>query len=259
MESAPDSAADESGLHTARIKILEGFANGKEQKLSPELREILADVADCGASRYAWKQLQTLITRRLEDVVAAYRNKDAKTIEIDGEDFDTRYKRVMKFLQEFKEPPFTLQRMCELLHEPERYYRNTEKFFLAFSKFYFISDTNTNIPQTVCGITYPAEHVSQLRRREPPKKIPKRGFKSNGIDEKLENIPAVEEKQGPKKWKLPHEVASNTYHSLFSRYAVQKSPTPHFRQDTNQRFARSIAYFAMSFKSYISPSQLAYR
>ncbi|GAB5372869.1 hypothetical protein AAMO2058_001701300 [Amorphochlora amoebiformis] len=186
MESAPDSAADESGLHTARIKILEGFANGKEQKLSPELREILADVADCGASRYAWKQLQTLITRRLEDVVAAYRNKDAKTIEIDGEDFDTRYKRVMKFLQEFKEPPFTLQRMCELLHEPERYYRNTEKFFLAFSK-------------TVCGITYPAEHVSQLRRREPPKKIPKRGFKSNGIDEKLENIPAVEEKQEPLK------------------------------------------------------------
>ena len=59
---------------------------------------------------------------------------------VDGEDFETRFSRCRDFLSRFQRPPFTLQRMCELLAEPKRYYSTAEKFLRAFSK-------------TVCGIS----------------------------------------------------------------------------------------------------------
>mmetsp|Transcript_14195 Transcript_14195/g.27025 ORF Transcript_14195/g.27025 Transcript_14195/m.27025 type:complete len:105 (+) Transcript_14195:395-709(+) len=89
-------------------------------------------------------------------------------------------------MEDFQSPPFTLQRMCELLHEPRRYYTNTEKFFLAFSKL-------------VCGISYPAEDLEALMKKES-KTVESNPGKKDGMEVQMEKDPSTskagEEKEG---------------------------------------------------------------
>jgi hypothetical protein len=71
---------------------------------------------------------------QLQNVLDDYALTSPKVGELDGETFEQRLKRVQDYLLKFPRAPFTLQRMAELLFEPKRYYNNTSKFFLAFSK-----------------------------------------------------------------------------------------------------------------------------
>ena len=85
-------------------------------------------------ARYPWSAVKKLIGVQLKNVVEAYRSTSEKPPDLDGESFEERYSRASKFIDDFPWAPFTLQRMCELLVEPRRYYSNLEKFFLAFTK-----------------------------------------------------------------------------------------------------------------------------
>jgi len=156
-ENSSTTAASDTGNQQLkrRQEALEVFAKGddtKDKELNSELSQIITDVAAIGATRYRWEQLRKLLIHKLKRVVGKYRETDPKTGEVDGEAFEVRYKRVLDFMEDFKRPPFTLQRICELLDEPQRYYKSTEKFFLAFSKM-------------VCGISYPAETAEEIRMK----------------------------------------------------------------------------------------------
>eukprot|EP00467_Chlorarachnion_reptans_P009427 CAMPEP_0114514746 /NCGR_PEP_ID=MMETSP0109-20121206/16328_1 /TAXON_ID=29199 /ORGANISM="Chlorarachnion reptans, Strain CCCM449" /LENGTH=243 /DNA_ID=CAMNT_0001694827 /DNA_START=282 /DNA_END=1014 /DNA_ORIENTATION=+ len=145
-ENSSTTAASDTGNQQLkrRQEALEVFAKGddtKDKELNSELSQIITDVA-------ALEQPGTVGS----SLIGKYRETDPKTGEVDGEAFEVRYKRVLDFMEDFKRPPFTLQRICELLDEPQRYYKSTEKFFLAFSKM-------------VCGISYPAETAEEIRMK----------------------------------------------------------------------------------------------
>eukprot|EP00466_Bigelowiella_natans_P009544 jgi/Bigna1/141156/aug1.60_g15864 len=146
-QSASINAQPSSSIES-RLKALDAFvsnpSSSQNATIPAELNDIINDIANIGSSRYPWNNLKVLLKSKLEEVLELYRKEKSKTTKIDGEDFETRHDRALKYISDFKRPPFTLQRMCELLKEPKRYYSNIEKFFLAFSKM-------------VCGITYPAE------------------------------------------------------------------------------------------------------
>lgn len=119
--------------------------NGTKAKDLGPLMSVLKDIANAGTTKYVWPKLVALIRVQLQNVIDQYdADGCGECPDLFGESFEVRYCRVQKQLEDFEEPPFTLQRMCELLTAPKRYYRNKDKFFHSFSK-------------TVFGISYPNE------------------------------------------------------------------------------------------------------
>jgi len=53
---------------------------------------------------------------------------------VDEESLEVRFQRVLFALNDFYKPPFTFQRICDLLLEPRLYSKNVNKFLGAFSK-----------------------------------------------------------------------------------------------------------------------------
>ena len=45
-----------------------------------------------------------------------------------------------KYILNNKRPPFTLQRICELTLEPEKYYKSCKKILYAYEKLVNVSD-----------------------------------------------------------------------------------------------------------------------
>jgi serine/threonine-protein phosphatase 4 regulatory subunit 2 len=54
--------------------------------------------------------------------------------------FEEELEIILVYLQSFKAAPFTLQRVCELLLGPEKYYRSTKKLLFAVEKLVNIGD-----------------------------------------------------------------------------------------------------------------------
>jgi len=119
-------------------KKLEDYGRqGKDAdgKLLEELIPVLEELATTGVSSYPWPSVRALLVGQLQKVMDAYTAAEKTKIpELDGESFETRYERVLKYLIQFPKPPFTAQRMAELLSQPKRFYISGAKFFLAFSK-----------------------------------------------------------------------------------------------------------------------------
>jgi len=108
--------------------------NQKKGDLSSDLVSVLKDIAKTGGTRYDWHTIAALAVIQLQLIIDDYELSSGKPPDIDGETFAERYQRVRNGLLSFLRAPFTMQRICELLTEPRRYYRTTSKFFLAFSK-----------------------------------------------------------------------------------------------------------------------------
>lgn len=53
---------------------------------------------------------------------------------IESEPYESRYKRIQEIILSWDRPPFTTQRLCELLLQPTRQYRQGTKFLMAVTK-----------------------------------------------------------------------------------------------------------------------------
>ena len=58
---------------------------------------------------------------------------------LDGVPFDKRRERLFAKLDQFGAPPFTVQRLCELLQEPALYATQPRKFVFAVEKLVYVS------------------------------------------------------------------------------------------------------------------------
>lgn len=120
---------------------LEGLVKEPSDNIS-HLEVLIWEIASTGNSSFVWAAIKVLLSAALEKVMASYLSSQPTPPDVDGESYEVRNARVKDFLSAFSVPPFTLQRMAELLAEPRRYYSNGAKFFVAFSKL-------------VCGIKTP--------------------------------------------------------------------------------------------------------
>jgi len=122
-------------------EALAGFANGSDKNITPQLLEVLKEMATTGQSRYEWAHLKALIAAKMQQVCAEY-YEVTKDLEATGETYEVVLKRLLTLLAEFPNPPFTTQRLCELLLDPHRIYASsTRKLMNALEKLLTVSST----------------------------------------------------------------------------------------------------------------------
>jgi len=122
-------------------EALEAFASGTTSLITPQLTEVLQEMASTGQSRYDWTHFRALLGSKLQQVCSEYYGV-TKDVEVAGETFDVVLKRLLILLGEFPNPPFTTQRLCELLLDPHRIYAtSTRKLMNAIEKLLTVSST----------------------------------------------------------------------------------------------------------------------
>lgn len=103
--------------------------------LGDYIRPIQQVAWNADVSHYSWASLRKLIKIQLHNVMTAYLSVSPAPADVDGESFDFRYKRVHEIIKYWNAPPFTCQRLCELLtYAPKKYYTSTKKFMMAVCK-----------------------------------------------------------------------------------------------------------------------------
>jgi len=109
----------------ASLKELERF----DGSITDSLRGLLVEMATCGVVRYEWKLMLPLIEAQMQAILDEYGASAA----------GVKYLTVC--VEELTGPPFTLQRLAELLLEPKKQYSNSSKLIFALEKLLSVSTT----------------------------------------------------------------------------------------------------------------------
>ncbi|TYZ57530.1 hypothetical protein PybrP1_005402 [[Pythium] brassicae (nom. inval.)] len=129
-------------------KELAGFASGANTTITPVLERVLEEVRITGVPRYAWPQLRALLVAQLQramDQVAAT-DATAATAFVgwsptNKNRANERRNNITELLTSFEGPPFTLQRLTEVLVEPKKSYKTLNKLINALEKLLAVSTT----------------------------------------------------------------------------------------------------------------------
>lgn len=152
VEQEHDDASFEAVAQLLRSFTAHGSRRSKPLPLL--LRGVIATIAHTGESVHRWEAVRVLIEIELLNILEAYQQDGKGHMPlVDGEAFGVRYARVKLSLSALPHEPFTMQRLCELLHEPRKYYSNMHKFFHSISK-------------CLCGITEPNNPVDDYEYDE---------------------------------------------------------------------------------------------
>jgi hypothetical protein len=85
--------------------------------------------------------LKKVLQWKLRSLVTALTKDKPISEVIDGVPFDKRFDRMLKRFDDFSAPPFTLQRLCELLLTPVPYASEPRKYVFAVEKLIYVSST----------------------------------------------------------------------------------------------------------------------
>ncbi|CAF3048004.1 unnamed protein product [Rotaria sp. Silwood2] len=118
-------------------KFLEKSEN--ERVLTPELEQILVQIAKTGFTSYPWEKIKPLFLKKLNLVLHEFNtesNMDKLDIHpnIDRSTFEELKSDIIERINSFENAPFTIQRLCELLLSPRANYRRTDKFIRGLTK-----------------------------------------------------------------------------------------------------------------------------
>eukprot|EP00873_Tetraselmis_striata_P035061 jgi/Tetstr1/455325/TSEL_042160.t1 len=122
-----------------------------ERKLTPALRGVLAETATTGVVRYPWPLLRPVIGDLILLNLAEY--EEVEHAEIGpaaplqtAESLDVLRENLSAALDSFdQEPPFTIQRLCEVVLEPRKQYQKLDKLALALEKLLLVTSTMPRI------------------------------------------------------------------------------------------------------------------
>jgi hypothetical protein len=82
-----------------------------------------------GEFKMDWNEFKSLLLGKLDKIISEY-ECEKELIENSNE-----YKLIIQDLEKLKQTPFTIQRICDLLNEPKKWYRsNCTKFIFSFHK-----------------------------------------------------------------------------------------------------------------------------
>lgn len=120
------------------IQAVEGFQD-QEDGWNDTLEKFIAHIAETGDTLVAWDKVRKIFMRKLQLVLEEfYRVCPYSPGKINpnatNDDFDEMKQRLLQLTEEFDEPPFTIQRLCELLVEPMKNYKKCEKFMRGLEK-----------------------------------------------------------------------------------------------------------------------------
>lgn len=131
---------DEYAFSDEKLKLLHDFAAragpstgdlGDAAAPPDSLLPLLAHIARFGVTCYPWEGIRVLLGQTFAASVVAFfeAHGGASTEEV-----QQRYARIRTSLDSMPMPPFTLQRLCEIVLEPRKHYSQTTKLLNAIEK-----------------------------------------------------------------------------------------------------------------------------
>ncbi|XP_077546500.1 uncharacterized protein LOC144159098 [Haemaphysalis longicornis] len=121
------------------LDALTDFANQKPAEIPSVLDEYLAHIAKTGDTLFSWQKLRPLLCRKLELVMNEF-HKTSPTDDlpalpnVEVFKFDEMKEKVLEAVNNFTSAPFTIQRLCELVVDPRKHYKRTDKFMRGVEK-----------------------------------------------------------------------------------------------------------------------------
>jgi len=141
-------------LRNSILKELTNFdRNPNEIEEIPELLEKYLDhVAESGDIVFKWEQIRSFLKKKIEKTVNEFNANHPYTQinqpNVKPFDFEEVKYNILNGIDSFTGPPFTIQRICELLVEPYRHYKRADKFMKGLEKNVMViseeKDSNTN-------------------------------------------------------------------------------------------------------------------
>ncbi|KAG5187744.1 protein phosphatase 4 core regulatory subunit R2, partial [Tribonema minus] len=106
-----------------------------------ELERVLEEMAKEGVPYYTWAGLRELLEAKLVAVIDGFNASFGYEEDKGGRPFTQRKTDLVEALRSFDGAPFTLQRLAEVLLEPERQYQATHKLLNSLDKVLSVSST----------------------------------------------------------------------------------------------------------------------
>ncbi|ONI25868.1 hypothetical protein PRUPE_2G324400 [Prunus persica] len=135
-----NSTSDADNQHETIVPdgLNNAYKESKHEVAEEEVRGILAVIASTGKFWHDWDKLKSMLSFQLKQVLSEYpegKMADEQQIASLGETYPELVKRLDEALNSFTEgPPFTLQRLCEILLDAQTTYPNLSKLAFALEK-----------------------------------------------------------------------------------------------------------------------------
>lgn len=114
--------------------------------INQTLEDYLTYVAKSGNALFSWSRIKPLFKKKLELVIQDFHDSCPtedlpKQPNVDIFKFDQMKQRIFEQLESYSGIPFTVQRLCELLVQPKRHYKRTDKFMRGLEKIMLVVST----------------------------------------------------------------------------------------------------------------------
>ncbi|KAM1270205.1 hypothetical protein ACFX2I_002301 [Malus domestica] len=178
--SQPSMNSTGDADHQQEAMLPDGVDNlCKESKLEvSEVRGVLQVIASTGKFWQDWDKLKSMLSFQLKQVLLEYPEEEMTSeqqIASLGETYPELVKRLDEALHNFTEgPPFTLQRLCEILLDAKRIYPNLSKLALALEK-------NLLVTSMLTASTDPYPQSTVQNSVEPDKAIEEAKIHSDSV------------------------------------------------------------------------------
>nr|XP_037271433.1 serine/threonine-protein phosphatase 4 regulatory subunit 2-A-like isoform X2 [Rhipicephalus microplus] len=123
----------------ALLDELTDFANQKPAEIPSVLDEYLCHIAKTGDTLFSWHKLKPLLCQKLELVMNEF-HKVSPTDDlpalpnVEVFKYEEMKEKVLEAVNSFNSAPFTIQRLCELVVDPRKHYKRTDKFMRGVEK-----------------------------------------------------------------------------------------------------------------------------
>lgn len=174
--------------------INDGAMEQKQEFTEEEVKGVLEVIASTGKFGHDWEKLKSMLSFQLKQVLSAYPEAKASGEQQStlGETFPELVKGLDEALLSFIEgPPFTLQRICEILLDARGIYPNLSKLALALEKNLLVTSTvaissDPHLPSSDPHL--PSSDPKPNLLEEPEKVVEEQKPSSNAVENGIEPI-----------------------------------------------------------------------
>ncbi|XP_060930283.1 serine/threonine-protein phosphatase 4 regulatory subunit 2-A-like [Limanda limanda] len=123
----------------ALLEAFQDFEKKAKMETCPVLEQFLCHVAKTGQPLILWPQLKQYFMFKLEKVMDDFHastpeQRVSHNPNVEHVPFEEMKTRILKIVDGYNGVPFTIQRLCELLMDPNRNYAGTDKFLRGLEK-----------------------------------------------------------------------------------------------------------------------------
>jgi len=132
------------------ISHLEEFEKLSVKAISPQLEDYLKSVSKTGDTCYNWADVKPVLIYKLERVLDDFLEMVQENGDVScptEEEFSATKEKLSGLLSGFYRAPFTVQRLLELLLEPNKHYRKFDKYARGLEKILSVVTTVDPYPK----------------------------------------------------------------------------------------------------------------